>query len=374
MLVLISKVAPPQGRLRQNRLFPLVKALVLWIILFLFITPAVALTANISPIEQPVEKGLHQKSMLGETHQGNAVNSQPCPVGMVAIPGGTFRIGASGQLPEERSADGVTVKRFCMDSHEVTNAQFAQFVKETGYITVAERPLSVEQFPDLPKDQRQPGSAVFQPVSARQSVQELGWWHWLPGADWQHPEGPDSSITGKENYPVVHVAFDDAEAYAKWAGKALPTEAEWEFAARGGLKDAIFSWGNTYSPKKANTWQGEFPIQNTKADGYLGTAPVGSFLPNGYGLYDMTGNVWEWTQDWYRVGHDGKDHAVNPSVSNPRESFDPREPGVAKHVIKGGSFLCARNYCSRYRPAAREAQSPDTGMSHIGFRLVAPLE
>lgn len=351
--------------LHKHRMM-LVQTLVLGVILLLSVNTSTVLAANLPPTAIVNGKATPQGS--------HAVNSQSCPVGMVEIPGGTFRIGANGKLPEERSAEAVTVKGFCMDSHEVTNAQFAQFVQETGYITVAEQPLSVEQFPDLPDDQRQPGSAVFQPVATGQMVQELSWWHWVHGADWQHPEGPGSSITGKETHPVVHVAFDDAQAYANWAGKSLPTEAQWEFAARGGLKDAIFSWGNTYSPKKANTWQGEFPTQNTQADGYFGTAPVGSFPPNGFGLYDMTGNVWEWTQDWYRVGHDDKAHTIDPIVSDRQTSFDPREPGVAKHVIKGGSFLCARNYCSRYRPAAREAQSPDTGMSHIGFRLVTPLQ
>lgn len=299
--------------------------------------------------------------------------SSRCPQDMVPITGGTFRIGAGELLPEERSAEDVRVSGFCIDTHEVTNAQFAQFVEATGYVTVAERPLSVEQFPDLSDDQRSPGSAVFQPIPEGQPIQELSWWHWVTRADWRHPEGPGSSIAGRENHPVVHVAYEDAQAYAKWAGKSLPTEAQWEFAARGGLKDQIFSWGKTYSPKKANTWQGEFPTKNTKADGYLGTAPVASFPANGYGLYDMTGNVWEWTLDWYQVGHAGKAHQQDPIASSEKDSFDPRDPGVAKHVIKGGSFLCARNYCSRYRPAAREAQSPDTGMSHIGFRLVAPL-
>lgn len=294
-----------------------------------------------------------------------------CPIGMVDIHGGTFRMGTDTQLPEERSADAVTVKDFCMDSNEVTNAHFAQFVKETGYITISERPVPKEQYPNVSAGQRSPGSVVFEPVAAGQPIPDLSWWHWVLGADWRHPEGPNSSIEGKEDHPVVHIAFVDALAYAKWAGKYLPTEAQWEFAARGGLKDKVYAWGNIYSPKKANTWQGRFPVLNTQEDGYLSTAPVGSFPPNRYGLYDMTGNVWEWTQDWYRFGHEGKANTVNPVLSNEKEGFDPREPGVAKHVIKGGSFLCARNYCSRYRPSAREAQTPDTGTSHIGFRLVA---
>ena len=298
-----------------------------------------------------------------------------CPDGMVEIPGGTFRMGAdNNQWPEERAAEAVTVSPFCLGAHEITNAQFAEFVKETGYLTVAQRPLSKEQFPELTDEGRSPGSVVFQALPPGQPITELSWWHWQPGANWQHPEGPNSTIKGKDNHPVVHIAFEDAQAYANWAGKALPTEAQWEFAARGGLKDKIFAWGNTYNPKKANTWQGEFPIKNSKEDGYLGTAPVGSFPPNGYGLYDMTGNVWEWTEDWYEWGHDHQANQSDPIANKEQESFDPRDPGIAKHVIKGGSFLCARNYCSRYRPSAREAQSPDTGTSHIGFRLASILK
>lgn len=294
-----------------------------------------------------------------------------CPNDMVLISGGTFRIGSNDFYPEERSADNVQVSQFCIAQHEVTNIQFAEFVKSTGYVTVAERPLSKKQFPELSEDERSPGSVVFQPPSVKnEPIEFLSWWQWVKGANWQHPEGPDSNLDGRENHPVVHVAYEDAQAYAEWVSKSLPTEAQWEFAARGGLKNQIFAWGNQYSPHNANTWQGEFPIQNTQEDGYLQTAPVGSFQNNGYGLSDMTGNVWEWTQDWYQVGHAPIAHTVNPVISDSQSSFDPREPSVAKHVIKGGSFLCAKNYCSRYRPAAREAQSPDTGTSHIGFRLV----
>ncbi|QFZ91195.2 formylglycine-generating enzyme family protein [Synechococcus elongatus] len=297
-----------------------------------------------------------------------------CPPEMVAISGGTFRLGAAAQLPEEQAVDDVCLSTFCIDRHEVTNDQFLAFVSATGYVTVAERPLPSDQFPELSPAERAPGSVVFQAPEANQAVPELSWWHWVPGANWRHPTGPNSDLVGKGDHPVVHVSFEDAQAYADWAGKTLPTEAQWEFAARGGLKDQIFSWGNTYSPRKANTWQGHFPTDNSGADGYLGTAPVESFPPNGYGLYDMTGNVWEWTKDWYQVGHPQKAHQHNPWVSQVQDSLDPRDPGIAKHVIKGGSFLCAQNYCSRYRPAAREAQSPDTGTSHIGFRLVVPLE
>ena len=302
-----------------------------------------------------------------------ALASPQCPTGMTLIPGGTFRMGANDHYPDELAVEAVTVDSFCMDKYEITNAQFAQFVKETGYVTIAERPIPKDQYPDLTDEQRSPGSLVFEPPPEGTEINQVGymsWWHWTPGASWQHPAGPNSNLEGKENYPVVHIAYKDAEAYAQWAKKSLPTEAQWEFAARGKLKNRVFGWGNTYSPKKANTWQGEFPVKNTQADGYVGPAPVGSFPPNGYGLYDTTGNVWEWTLDWYRPGHPGMAHQVNPVVAQAEQSFDPREPGVAKHVIKGGSYLCSRNYCTRYRPAAREALEPDTGMAHLGFRLV----
>jgi len=299
-----------------------------------------------------------------------------CPSGMVLIPGGTFQIGSDNpRFVEEQAAADVTVDRFCLDQTEVTNAQFAKFVKATGYQTIAERPLSKEQFPNLPDEQRLPGSLVFQMAKPGvKSVPALSWWHWTVGANWQHPLGGTSAIAGKENYPVVHIAYEDAVAYATWAGKSLPTEAQWEYAARGGLEGATYSWGNQYSAEKANTWQGVFPFFNTKADGYVSSAPVGSFPPNGYGLYDMTGNVWEWTSDWYQVGHASKSHQVNPTGPTQAESFDPNKPEEpALHVIKGGSYLSALNYCSRFRPAARESEAPDTGTTHIGFRLVKPL-
>jgi formylglycine-generating enzyme required for sulfatase activity len=299
-----------------------------------------------------------------------------CPDGMVLIPGGTFTMGSNESgLIEERAATDVSVSRFCIDRYEVTNAQFAEFVNATGYITVAERSLSKEQFPELSDEQRSPGSLVFQMVSPDvKSASWSTWWHWVPGANWRHPFGPESAIAG-DDYPVVHIAYDDAVAYAEWAGKSLPTETQWEFAARGGLNGATYSWGNQYAAHQANTWQGIFPFFNTKVDGYIGTAPVGSFPPNRYGLYDMTGNVWEWTSDWFAVGHDHKTHRTNPVGVAWQNSFDPNKPGEpALHVIKGGSYLCAPNYCSRFRPAARESQAPDTGTTHIGFRLVKSLE
>ncbi len=300
--------------------------------------------------------------------------ADPCPPSMAPIPGGRYRIGAAGRLPEEAPSEApVRLQPFCIARTEVTNREFAAFVAATGYRTQAEQPLPQEQFPELSAAERRPGSVVFRPPSPGEPLAELSWWQWVPGADWRHPEGPGSSIDDRLDHPVVQVSLADAEAYAAWAGAALPSEAQWEFAARGGLRDRAFSWGNTWRPGQANTWQGEFPVSNTADDGFTGTAPVGSFPPNGYGLHDMTGNVWEWTADWYRPGHDRLAGQDDPVLADPAASSDPREPGVAKHVIKGGSFLCAPNYCSRYRPAAREAESPDTGTSHIGFRLVSPL-
>ena len=300
--------------------------------------------------------------------------ANPCPIDMVLIPSGSFTIGSDDSgYEEERSAVDIRVDRFCMDQTEVTNAQFAAFVRATGYQTIAEQPLSKNQFPDLPDDQRSPGSLVFQ--MAKPGASALSWWHWTTGANWKHPFGPNSAIRSKENHPVVHIAYEDAVAYAQWADKSLPTEAQWEYAARGGLDRATYTWGDQYSVETANTWQGLFPFFNTKADGHIGTASVGSFPPNGYGLYDMAGNVWEWTADWYHVGHANQSHQINPTGPREADSFDPNKPEVlALHVIKGGSYLCAPNYCSRFRPAARESEAPDTGTTHIGFRLVKNLQ
>ncbi|MBD3885985.1 formylglycine-generating enzyme family protein [Phormidium tenue FACHB-886] len=307
---------------------------------------------------------------------GAAWAANSCPVGMVLIPGGSFTIGSNDSgYAEEQATTNVTVDRFCMDQTEVTNAQFAEFVNATGYVTVAERFLSKEQFPDLSDDHRSPGSLVFQMANPKQrQVPLLSWWKWTPGANWRHPFGANSAITGREKYPVVHIAYEDAVAYANWAGKSLPTEAQWEFAARGGLEGATYTWGNQYSEQKANTWQGIFPFFNTKADGYVDTAPVASFPPNGYELYDMAGNVWEWTSDWFGMDHSSKAQQINPTGVAQQDSFDPNKPEEpALHVIKGGSYLCAPNYCSRFRPAARESEAPDTGTTHIGFRLVKSL-
>lgn len=301
---------------------------------------------------------------------------------MVWIPGGTFLMGSDAHYPEEAPAHAVTVDGFWMDRYTVTNAQFQRFVEETDYVTVAERPLNPQDYPDALPELLVPGSAVFQQPPHRVDLRNpLNWWAYVPGANWQHPEGPGSSLKGRWKHPVVHVAFEDAEAYATWAGKALPTEAQWERAARGGLEAMTYTWGNEYAPGgtlMANTWQGEFPWQNLRADGKIGTMPVGSFPPNRYGLYDMAGNVWEWTADWYQAHHPDKASKpccipVNPQGATKEQSVDPTQPTMPRKVLKGGSFLCAPNYCLRYRPAARIPESIDTSTCHIGLRCVSTI-
>jgi formylglycine-generating enzyme required for sulfatase activity len=286
------------------------------------------------------------------------------PKNMVALPGGTFRMGSERFYPEERPVREVAVDGFCIDRRPVTVAEFRRFVKATGHVTWAEEAPRAEDYSDADAEALVPGSLVFRMTDGPVDLDDVrNWWHWTPGADWRHPEGPGSTVGGREHHPVTHVAYADAEAYAAWAGKSLPTEAEWEYAARGGLDGATFAWGDEFAPRgrmMANTWQGLFPWQNLRTDGYDGTSPVGRFPPNGYGLHDMTGNVWEWTADPFEAPGGGRPCCAPPS---PRERF-PRK------VIKGGSHLCAPNYCLRYRPAARQAESIDTSTCHIGFRCV----
>jgi formylglycine-generating enzyme required for sulfatase activity len=291
--------------------------------------------------------------------------------GMVWIPGGAFRMGSNSHYPEERPLRYAKVSGFWIDRHEVTNAQFARFVAATGYRTVAERGLSAKDYPDLPPEALVPGSMVFHepPKNARIRMNVTEWWRYVPGANWRQPTGPGSSIAGKDNHPVVHIAYADALAYANWLGRSLPTEAEWEFAARGGLDEKDYAWGDEQTPEgqwMANSWQGFFPFEDDTSDGYHGTAPVGCFPPNGYGLFDMIGNVWEWATDWYRAGHAFNDGAVDPKGPEMMSST----VGGPVRVIKGGSWLCAPNFCARYRPAARQPQEADLGASHIGFRTV----
>jgi formylglycine-generating enzyme len=286
---------------------------------------------------------------------------------MIWIAGGTFLMGSDRFYREERPARRETVQGFWLDRYPVTNAEFCKFVGATGYVTTCERHPDPAMYPDADPALLVPGSSVFRkprgPVDLRDN---RAWWEYVPGADWRHPEGPGSSIHGRDDHPVVHVAYADACAYAAWAGKELPLEGEWEFAARGGLEGATYAWGEAFAPQgraMANTWQGRFPWENLKLDGYEGTSPVDAFPANGYGLYDMIGNVWEWTATSFTL----------PRTENFKKSCCvPSEPGghVARRVVKGGSHLCAPNYCLRYRPAARQAEAIDTSTCNIGFRCV----
>lgn len=318
-------------------------------------------------------------------------NDEPSPTevppGMVWIPGGEFSMGATTTqslnsvgmqaVHDSRPVHRVRVAGFWMDATEVTNSSFAEFVKATGYVTLSERALRPEDFPGVPLENLVAGSAVFaqpdHPVPLDDATQ---WWRYLAGANWRHPHGPDSSIEGKDQYPVVHIAYEDAVAYANWANKRLPTEAEWEFAARGGLSGKLFPWGDEYTPESrwmANTHQGHFPDHDTGDDDHLGISAVAQYRPNGYGLYDVAGNVWEWVSDWYRPDYYAQLAAAG-SVSidphGPSSSFDPEEPQTPKRVHRGGSFLCTDQYCSRYMVGTRGKGDVNTGTNHLGFRLV----
>jgi len=287
---------------------------------------------------------------------------------MVELPGGTFRMGSDRFYPEERPVLEVSVGAFAVDRRPVTVADFRRFVKATDYMTWAEQAPEAADYPDAQPESLVPGSLVFHKTRGPVDLRDFrNWWRWTPGADWRHPEGPDSNVGGRELHPVTHVAYGDAVAYAEWAGKSLPTEAEWEYAARGGLDGATFTWGDDFAPKgrlMANTWQGEFPWQNLRSDGFEGTSPVGRFPANGFGLFDMAGNVWEWTVDDFAASQTIRSPCCGPQFVNAPEERFPRK------VIKGGSHLCAPNYCLRYRPAARQAESVDTSTCHIGFRCV----
>ena len=302
------------------------------------------------------------------------------PKGMAWVPGGQFLMGSNDFFPEERPVHEVGVDGFWMDEHQVTVAEFRRFVKATGYVTSAERAPDPAEYPDADPELLVPGSLVFHGTSGPVDLSDYrNWWSWTPGAQWRHPDGPESTVHGRERHPVTHIAYEDAQAYAAWAGKVLPSEAEWEFAARGGLEGKVFVWGNEFAPKgkmMANTWQGEFPWQNLELDGFVGTSPVTTFPPNGYGLYDMAGNVWEWTSDFFTSSHtNGEDPCCaprNPRVTAPDQSYGVGQPGahIPRRVTKGGSHLCAPNYCLRYRPAARQGEAVDTSTAHIGFRCI----
>jgi sulfatase modifying factor 1 len=298
---------------------------------------------------------------------------------MAWIPSGTFRMGSDAHYAEEGPARPVTIDGFWIDRHQVTNRQFATFVAATGYLTVAERPLDPAEFPGAPAENLVPGSLVFTMTAGPVDLRHLNqWWTWTPGASWRRPEGPDSTVSDRPDEPVVQIAYEDAEAYAGWAGAQLPTEAQWERAARGGIEGATYVWGaDPEGPgeRLANYWHGDFPWG--AQPGYGRRSAVGTYPPNGYGLYDMAGNVWEWTADWYleRRGEPAASPCcipVNPRGGGPEDSYDPAQPQfrIPRKVVKGGSYLCADSYCLRYRPAARRPQMIDTGMSHVGFRCV----
>ncbi len=303
---------------------------------------------------------------------------------MAWVPGGSFLMGSEDFYPEERPVRRVEVDGFWMDIHPVTVADFRRFVTATGYVTLAERPPDPLRYPGADPALLHPGSLVFHPPSGPVDLRyPTQWWRYLPGASWRHPRGPGSTMDGLDRHPVTHVAAEDADAYAAWAGKELPTEAEWEFAARGGLESAVFTWGNDASPHgkvMANTWQGQFPWQNLKPRRRQGTSPVMCFPVNGFGLYDMAGNVWEWTIDYFAARPAGLAHSAhsaccaprNPGVVSAEDSLVPGQPGahIPRRVIKGGSHLCAPNYCLRYRPAARQGEAVDTSTVHLGFRCI----
>jgi formylglycine-generating enzyme len=319
------------------------------------------------------------------TNSNTAPNFAPAE--MVWIPGGEFSMGSTVESESLCGLPGVTsdalpvhrvyVDGFWMDTKELTNEEFEKFVNATAYVTIAERVPASAEFPEAPPENLVPGSTVFTPSKAAVPLDHyLQWWRYRPGANWRHPEGPRSSIKGKEKFPVVQIAYDDALAYATWAGKRLPTEAEWEFAARGGLTGMLYAWGNDFrvnDKPMANTYQGKFPVKDTGADGFAALAPVGSFAPNGFGLYDVAGNAWEWVSDWYS-GQYYSELAQSGNVARnphgPGASFDREEPGVKKRVQRGGSFLCTDEYCSRYLVGTRGKGEANTAGNHLGVRLV----
>ena len=300
---------------------------------------------------------------------------------MVWVPGGTFLMGSDDFYPEEGPVHRVGVSGFWMDEHAVTVAEFSRFVRATGYLTVAERPPDPGQYPGAPPEVLVPGSLVFtQPTGPVDLSDPRNWWSWVPGAQWRYPEGPGSRVDRRQRHPVTQVAYEDAATFAAWAGKELPSEAQWERAARGGIEGAVYSWGDELRPRgrtMANTWQGRFPWENLEAGGYRGTAPVKRFPPNDYGLFEMTGNVWEWTSDYFTPRHQAAGPTCctphDPRVETPEHSFDRAQPDahIPRRVVKGGSFLCSPDYCLRYRPSARQGHAIETSSNHIGFRCVA---
>ena len=320
--------------------------------------------------------GTRQVAVAGTSSDGKSSSAD-----MISIPGGEYLMGSDQHYAEEAPAHRVRVDAFRIDRTPVTNRQFNEFVQATGHVTFAEIPPDPKDYPGALPHMIYAGSLVFSPPAHRVDLRDWSqWWQFMKGADWRHPYGPSSSLEGRDDHPVVHVAYADALAYARWAGKELPTEAEWEFAARGGLGGAEFAWGDEFTPggkHQANTWQGEFPHENLCVDGFGRTSPVTAFPANGYGIYDMIGNVWEWTSDWFSSKHQADPARPCCVPHNPRgarqdQSYDNCQPNIRipRKVLKGGSHLCAPNYCRRYRPAARHPEPVDTSTSHVGFRCV----
>jgi sulfatase modifying factor 1 len=365
-----------------------------WEVVAIGLCLLVALSLCVRALHHPstsVDAGSQPSAGAGVAFGPTVPNPQPppgpAPPGMVWIPGGEFSMGAQ-ESPEmnmvgmqatrdSRPIHRVYVDGFFMDKTDVTNAQFAAFVKVTGYVTIAEKTPTAADFPGAPPENLYAGGVVFSPPDHEVSLNDhFQWWSYVKGANWRHPTGPNSSIKGKEIYPVVQVAYADAQAYAKWAHKRLPTEAEWEFAARGGLAGKLYVWGEQFKPNgkwMANTFQGHFPDQDSGADGFIGIAPVGKYPPNGYGLYDMAGNIWQWTSDWYRPDYYAQLAKVGGVARNPKgpeTPFDPAEPNDKKKVHRGGSFLCTDQYCSRYMVGTRGKGEISTGTNHLGFRCV----
>jgi formylglycine-generating enzyme len=330
---------------------------------------------------EPDVRGLTAISVLvfgiATLHVACGAKPVAAPQGMVRIPGGTFRMGcADCGMPDAEPVHPVAVDGFWMDETPVTNTQFGAFVNATGYVTIAERKPDANDYPGVPTEKLVAGSACFKPPSGPVPLDDPNaWWTYQPGANWKHPEGPGSSLEGRDDHPVVHIAWDDAQAYATWAGKRLPTEAEYEFAARGGLDGQRFAWGDELKPRgawAANIWQGRFPSDDTGEDGYRSTSPVKAFPPNGYGVYDVGGNVWQWCADWYRPDYFAqlKSQGTARNPKGPIDSADPQEPGIPKRVQKGGSFLCSDQYCARYLVGSRGRGATDSGGVNVGFRCV----
>jgi len=341
-----------------------------FLIPFLFVAGCVA--SSDSPSTPQSEKPTAREGAEpAKTPEPKTPATTESPEGMVWIPEGMFWMGSNDGPPDEQPRHKVALNGFYIDKYEVTNAQFTKFVAATKYQTVAELKPDAKKFPDAPKDRLVPFSAVFKCCPADTNGAPV-WWEFTPGANWLHPDGPKSTLEGKDDYPVVHICWDDAAAYAKWAGKRLPTEAEWEYAARGGLDTKEYAWGETAQGEKgkwfANTFQGKFPAKDTGEDGYTGIAPVGKFPSNGYGLYDISGNVWEWCQDWYQPNYYRRSPAENPP--GPATGFEEAPGEGPSKVRRGGSFLCGNDYCRRYLPASRDKNPADSAANHTGFRCV----